>query len=112
VRARVDVPNPDRGLKAGVFVRARIEVSDERDALVVPREAVEYAEGQPIVFVRESETVYLPVPVELGGTTDGRIEIRGGVDPGARVVTTGAFLLKTEILKESIGAGCCEEPSE
>jgi len=23
-------------------------------------------------------------------------------------VTTGAFLLKTEILKESIGAGCCE----
>ena len=112
VRVRVDVPNPDRSLKAGVFVRARIEVSDERDALVVPREAVEYAEGQPIVFVRESETVYLPVPVELGGTTDGRIEIRGGLDPGARVVTTGAFLLKTEILKESIGAGCCEEPGE
>jgi cobalt-zinc-cadmium efflux system membrane fusion protein len=25
------------------------------------------------------------------------------------VVTTGAFLLKTEILKDSIGAGCCEE---
>jgi cobalt-zinc-cadmium efflux system membrane fusion protein len=22
-------------------------------------------------------------------------------------VTTGAFLLKTEIMKESIGAGCC-----
>jgi cobalt-zinc-cadmium efflux system membrane fusion protein len=24
------------------------------------------------------------------------------------VVTTGAFLLKTEIMKESIGAGCCD----
>jgi cobalt-zinc-cadmium efflux system membrane fusion protein len=31
-----------------------------------------------------------------------------GVAPGEHVVTVGSFLLKTETLKGSIGAGCCE----
>jgi membrane fusion protein, heavy metal efflux system len=31
-----------------------------------------------------------------------------GLRPGQDVVTTGAFLLKTEIMKGSIGAGCCD----
>ena len=38
----------------------------------------------------------------------GAVEVLEGLAPGARVVTTGAFLLKTEILKDAIGAGCCE----
>jgi cobalt-zinc-cadmium efflux system membrane fusion protein len=112
VRARVDLPNEDRSLKAGLFVRGRIHVSAEREAVLVPHEAVQYAEGLPVVFVRESDAVYLPVPVELGAETDGRTEILRGLEPGASVVTTGAFLLKTEILKDSIGAGCCDEGAE
>ena len=31
-----------------------------------------------------------------------------GIGAGDEVVTTGSFLLKTETLKSSIGAGCCE----
>jgi cobalt-zinc-cadmium efflux system membrane fusion protein len=34
--------------------------------------------------------------------------VRGRLVPGDDVVTAGSFLLKTETLKESIGAGCCE----
>jgi cobalt-zinc-cadmium efflux system membrane fusion protein len=112
LRARVDLPNVDRSLKAGLFVRGRIHVSEERDAVLVPREAVQYAEGQPVVFVKDTDSVYLPVPVKLGAETDGRIEILHGLEPGVGVVTTGAFLLKTEILKDSIGAGCCDEGGE
>jgi cobalt-zinc-cadmium efflux system membrane fusion protein len=33
----------------------------------------------------------------------------GGLPAGAEVVTTGAFVLKTEILKDSIGAGCADD---
>jgi cobalt-zinc-cadmium efflux system membrane fusion protein len=36
------------------------------------------------------------------------VEIAWGLKPGQRVVTRGAFLLKTEIMKGAIGAGCCE----
>lgn len=112
VRARVDLANADGALKAGLFVRARIGVSQPRGSTVVPREAVQYAEGQPLVFVKESETVYLPVPVKLGNEAPETIEILEGLEPGAAVVTTGAFLLKTEVLKDSIGAGCCAEGGE
>jgi cobalt-zinc-cadmium efflux system membrane fusion protein len=34
--------------------------------------------------------------------------IEGSVEPGEPIVTTGAVLLRTEILPGSIGAGCCE----
>lgn len=109
VTARVELPNPDRALKAGTFVRARIQVSGEHDALLVPRDAIQRAEGQTLVFVQESPGLYTPVPVTVGGETGGLVEVLSGLKAGAQVVTTGAFLLKTEVLKDSIGAGCCEE---
>ena len=109
VRARVELPNPDGALKAGTFVRARIRVEGEHEALLVPADAVQRAEGTPLVFVRQGPGLYRPVKVELGHASGGQVEVLSGLDAGAEVVTTGAFLLKTEILKDSIGAGCCEE---
>lgn len=109
VRARVELPNPGARLKAGTFVRGRIQVEGEHDALLVPREAVQRAEGRSLVFVRREAGLYSPVAVELGAASGAHVEVVRGLEPGQDVVTTGAFLLKTEILKESIGAGCCEE---
>jgi len=106
VSARVELSNPDGALKVGVFLRGRIEVAAEHDGLLVPLEAVQRAEGRTLVFVRTGAVSFEPVPVELGFETEGFVEVLRGVEPGAEVVTTGAFLLKTEILKESIGAGC------
>jgi len=108
VRVRVDLPNPDRRLKAGLFVRAKIHVGGEREALLLPREAVQRADGHAVVFVKENDTVYVPVAVRLGAQVRDLVEVTHGLAAGAEVVTAGAFLLKTEILKESIGAGCCE----
>ena len=39
---------------------------------------------------------------------DSYYAISGNINRGDTLVTTGSFLLKTEILKGSIGAGCCE----
>jgi cobalt-zinc-cadmium efflux system membrane fusion protein len=108
VRARVELPNRDRTLKAGVFVRAQIRVTADRDALVVPREAVQRAEGRSLVFVKRGEGLFEPVAVRTGEVDREVVEVVSGLEPGAQVVTTGAFLLKTEIMKESIGAGCCD----
>ena len=41
-------------------------------------------------------------------TATSRFDQALGLKPGQRVVTKGAFLLKTEIMKGAIGAGCCE----
>ncbi|ADO69004.1 efflux RND transporter periplasmic adaptor subunit [Stigmatella aurantiaca] len=112
VRARVELPNPDHALKAGLFLRGRIQISEARAAWVVPRQAIQRAEGRFLVFVKKEVGLYEPVAVELGTETPEQVEVVKGLMPGAEVVTTGAFLLKTEILKDSIGAGCCEEGGE
>ena len=106
--ARVELPNPDRGLKAGVFVRAQIEIAEQHDALLVPRDAVQVAESRALVFVKKGAALFEPVSVQLGAADGDVVESSRGLEPGAEVVTTGAFLLKTEIMKDSIGAGCCD----
>jgi cobalt-zinc-cadmium efflux system membrane fusion protein len=108
VPARVELPNPDRSLKAGVFLRAAIEIAPEHEAMLVPLDAIQRAEDCTFVFVKRGPGTYEPMPVELGTAGDGVVEVVAGLTPGDEIVTTGAFLLKTEILKESIGAGCCE----
>lgn len=109
VRARADVSNPDRALRAGLFIRAKVEVVPSREALLLPKEAVQQAENQTLVFIRNSPGVYDPVPVQLGASTETEVEVVSGIEVGAEVVTTGAFVLKTEILKDSIGAGCADD---
>lgn len=107
VRARVELPNEDRSLKAGLFLRASVEIAPDHDAVLVPRDALQRAEGRSLVFVRTAAGVFRPVVVEPGESAGPLVAVRG-IAAGAEVVTTGAFLLKTEILKDSIGAGCCE----
>jgi cobalt-zinc-cadmium efflux system membrane fusion protein len=112
LRARVDLPNPDRLLKANMFGRAEVTVRDGRPALVVPKEAVQWEGCCHIVFERQSEMMYVPRRVRLGHALKDHYEIEAGLEEGARVVAGGSFLLKTEIMKSSIGAGCCEiEPA-
>ena len=109
VRVRVDLPNPDRSLRAGSFVRGTIEVAPARKALLLPRKAVQRAQEHDLVFVRTAPGVYDPVAVRLGGRAGDDVEVVAGLARGAEVVTTGAFVLKTEILKDSIGAGCADD---
>jgi cobalt-zinc-cadmium efflux system membrane fusion protein len=109
VRVRVDVPNPDQSLKAGLFLRARIQLNSKKGAILLPRDAVQIAEGHSLVFVRTAAGVYEPKTVEVRPAQDQQVAVLAGLDAGADVVTTGAFLLKTEILKDSIGAGCADD---
>ena len=70
--------------------------------------AVQRASGVEVVFVRLTEALYETRRVETAARGDGWVEVTRGVVPGEDVVTVGSFLLKTETLKGSIGAGCCE----
>ncbi|OFX25833.1 MAG: efflux transporter periplasmic adaptor subunit [Anaeromyxobacter sp. RBG_16_69_14] len=108
VRVRVDLPNRDGALRGGAFVRATIELAAPRAAVLVPRGAVQRAQGHEFVFVRTGPGQYEPVSVQLGSRTADAVEVAGGLAAGTEIVTTGAFLLKTEILKDSIGAGCAD----
>lgn len=108
VTARAALHVPEGGLRANVFGKARITLHHDDDVVLVPQEAVQWEGCCNVVFVRRSETLYEPRKVTLGCATPGGYEVVAGLGPDEPVVTTGSFLLKTEILKGSIGAGCCE----
>jgi cobalt-zinc-cadmium efflux system membrane fusion protein len=108
VAARAEVANRENLLRSEQFARATIRVAEGGDALVVPREAVQRLGDDWVVFVRTGDGLYEPRLVSLGRSDRERIEVSDGVRDGDAVVTEGAFLLKTELSRESIGAGCCE----
>ncbi len=106
VTARADVPNPTGSLRANQFARARIETGAPASAILVPRVAIQRIDDTDVVFVRKSQGIYeRRVVRRLGGGEMARVQ--GDVREGDAVVTTGAILLRTEMLPGSIGAGCC-----
>lgn len=107
-KARIPVPNLDGSLRANMFGTARIDVGAAKASVMVPRLAVQRARDVHLVFVRIADDEYEARRVRVGASEGGFVEVKGGVKPGELVVTTGSFLLKTETLKDSIGAGCCE----
>jgi membrane fusion protein, heavy metal efflux system len=108
-RVRAELENPEGRLRANQFGRAEIRVGDEHRVVVVPKQAVQRKDNVDLVFLPEGESRFLPRRVVARPSDRPEVvEIAWGLEPGQKVVTRGAFWLKTEIMKGSIGAGCCE----
>jgi len=107
LKVRAEITNQDGLLRAGMFGKAIITLRKNEAALVVPKESVQWEGCCNVVFVKRSEVSFEPRKVKLGYETDRFFVVEQGLNEGETIVTTGSFLLKTEILKGSIGAGCC-----
>jgi RND family efflux transporter MFP subunit len=93
-RVEIEVANPQRLLKPGMFIRARIEFAKHDDATVVPVAALARRGGQQGVFVADKEkNKALFVPVTLGITHNGLAEVLKPPLSG-EVVTLGQHLLE------------------
>jgi len=102
-RVRCVVSNPDGALKLDMFTTVAIPTAIEREALVVPVDAVQQVDGLSVVFVQTAATTFERRDVELGMTVGDRIEIIAGLEPAEQVVAAGSFYLKTALLRERIG---------
>ena len=90
----MEVPNPKRKLKPGMFLRARIEFGRCEGATVVPVAALARREGHVGVFRADTEKMKAHfVPLKLG-ITEG--ELAQVVEPplAGQVVTMGHHLLE------------------
>ena len=106
VRARVEIPNPDGTLKPGMFANALIRVGGGGAAVaVVPQEAIQDIEGRKVVFVPGDQPgEFRARPVQVGNVADdGRVLVHSGLSAGDRIVTTGAFALRSELAEAEIG---------
>ncbi|MDH6165695.1 cobalt-zinc-cadmium efflux system membrane fusion protein [Variovorax boronicumulans] len=98
--ARVTLTNPQRVWRPGLFVNVEL-VSSEADAPVtVSADAVQTVEEKPTVFLKVPGG-FLPQHVQTGRSDGKRIEIVGGLKPGAAYAASGSFVIKSQQGKSS-----------
>lgn len=100
-----NVKNLQGLLRVAMFGRAEIRIRPAEPKLIAPKEAVHNDGECLLVFVSSSRNNYLARKIQVGAIFDGGYEIVSGLLPGDSIVTTGSFLLKTEILRGQIGVG-------
>jgi cobalt-zinc-cadmium efflux system membrane fusion protein len=73
--------------------------------LAIPSDAIVLFEGSTAVFRLEHGNEFSPVTIEAGTVAGGWTEIRAGIAVGDEIATGGVFLLKSLLLKSSMGEG-------
>ncbi|MCP4781136.1 MAG: efflux RND transporter periplasmic adaptor subunit [Hyphomicrobium sp.] len=102
--ARVVVDNASGRLRPGMFVTAQVQISQELAPVRVPRSAVQRQDNKSVVYV-EHEGAFAPRPVKLGRENHNFVEVVAGLQPGETYVSSGGFVLKAQLAKESFGEG-------
>lgn len=97
-------PNKDKMLWPGQFVNVVLTLGIQRNAIVIPHQAVQTGqEGQHVFVVRSNNTVEQR-PVVTGISREQDIVVEKGIQPGEVVVTDGQLRLftgaKVEIKKD------------
>ncbi|MGE0229789.1 MAG: efflux RND transporter periplasmic adaptor subunit [Dehalococcoidia bacterium] len=105
IRFFADVKNREGLLRAHMFGRATIVIKPAEPRLLIPKAALQDDGDCKLVFIQLKDNVFHSRGIEVGAVFENGYEVTAGLQEGERVVTTGSFLLKTEILRGQIGAG-------
>lgn len=99
VPVRLLLNNPGNRLLPEMYARAAFPEGETQPQLRVPQEAVHDLDGLPVVFVEITPGKFSPRPLDLGEASNGQVIVRGGLQPGERIVTKGAYVVKSQLLK-------------
>lgn len=104
VKIRVAIDNSEGLLKPNMYIQGIVEnISEAKNTLVIPDEAVQNLEGEKIVFVLEEEDVFTVRHVSLGLKIGNLRVITEGLFATDKLAIKGAFYLKTELTKATFG---------
>lgn len=81
-------PNPNRVLRPGMFIEARLATATRMNAIVVPEDAVQPLRTANVVWVADGGKASRRV-VQLGARSQGVVEIVSGIRAGELVVVGG-----------------------
>jgi len=90
VSVRATLPNDERLLKVGMFMRVVVE-ADARLALAIPEEAIQPVGPGTYVFVVDAEDVAHRREISIGARYDGLVEVLSGLSEGDRVISEGVI---------------------
>jgi cobalt-zinc-cadmium efflux system membrane fusion protein len=102
---RISVPNPQMRLRPGMFVQTTIAQRQAKSSVFVPPDALQDINGFSVVFVTSDGQSFQARAVTTGMQRSGMVEVLKGLTSGDKVVTAGAFMVKSELLKGTVGEG-------
>lgn len=105
---RAEVVGDPSSLNAHAFGRMYLPASVSSATVAVPYDAVQWEGCCNVVFVQEAPDRFRPHKVAVSRGDRGYYNISSGLQAGAMVVVKGSYVLKTELRKGSLGAGCCD----
>jgi HlyD family secretion protein len=91
-RFQVDMEFPDipNGIRRGQSLQIRLALSDEKQAILVPKGGFFQATGGNWIFkLNEDESVAYKVEIRLGSQNTEYYEVIEGLSPGDKVITSG-----------------------
>jgi membrane fusion protein (multidrug efflux system) len=93
LKARAVVKNVDKALKPGAFANVELELSDIKDALMVPTQAIIPQElNKQLIVAKQGQAKF--VTVQTGVRQASNIQVISGISAGDTIVTTGILFLK------------------
>lgn len=96
-RVRIDLPNPDGRIRAGLYADVTIEApASAAPVLAIPASAIIDSGRRKVGFVAKEDGVFEPRDLVLGARGDGLVEVRQGLTEGERIVVRGNFLIDAE----------------
>jgi Cu(I)/Ag(I) efflux system membrane fusion protein len=110
LKARLELANPSGRLVPGMFVQMQFVDIRASKTLVVPTEAVIQTGARTVVMLAEADGRFRPVEIETGIETDGKTEVKRGLQAGQRVVVSSQFLIDSEASLKGVEARLNVEP--
>ncbi|MDB6061958.1 MAG: efflux transporter periplasmic adaptor subunit [Verrucomicrobiaceae bacterium] len=89
IRSRAVIANPDHLFTPGMLARVRLQGSGKYTAALIPDEAVVTDQDRKYVLVINPQNVAEYRAVELGGVFDNQRIVRGGLQVGEQIVSSG-----------------------
>jgi cobalt-zinc-cadmium efflux system membrane fusion protein len=108
VKVRATLTNPDALLRPGMFCAVNAVFETQEEVVAVPTGALLADEGKHFVFRKIRDEFVLRTDVSVGRTFADRVEITNGLAEGEMIVTAGAFVCKSDVLRAKMGAGCAD----
>lgn len=102
VKARVEAHNPEWKLKPQMFATVTIQLGRISSAIMVPSKAIQVEGDRQLVFVAVDDSSFAKRYVQVGRHQDPWVEIVEGLRAGERIVTDGAFTIKSEFQKSEL----------
>ena len=94
LQLRISVPNPDRLLRPGLFVRVIVAAFENASAIRIPQQAVQELQGLKSVYVVTAGDKVEPRQIVASYRLGNEWVVDKGLAPGDRVVTEGIGKLR------------------